>query len=274
MRLAGHLGLRAPDAPLLRHIAGSGDPVGQIVLFDALGFAGASDNYLTLRDAAEQEQIGRALKKHDLAMGSFVHDPLRWDQPTWSVADGQGRAVLSAAMDISLAAAKRSGGATINCITGRDPDLSFGEQVARMGENLKWQGDRVLSQNVILCVEATHPSFAPGMLLERWWDVCELVRVVDHPAVMVNLDIGHVALHGDDVVAAIEGSAQMIGMVQAADVPGRVEPGAGSLDWVAIAAALDRANYRGLVELELEPAGEGEIGERAMLSRLANLGLN
>jgi hydroxypyruvate isomerase len=273
MRLAGHLGVRAPDAPLLRHMAGSGDAVSQIALLAELGFVGVSDNYLTLRSVEEQQRIGEALARHGLAMGSFVHDPLRWNEPTWSVDDAEGRAALSTAIDISLAAAKRCGSTTINCITGRNPDQLLANQYTQMAENLRWQGDRALSAGVTLCVEATHPSFAPGLLIEKWRDACALVCTVDHPAVLMNLDIGHVALHGDDVIAAIEGAAPWLGMVQAADVPGRVEPGAGHLDWTVIAAALGRAGYRGLVELELEPAGQGEIGERAMLTRLADLGL-
>ncbi|AYJ87096.1 sugar phosphate isomerase/epimerase [Sphingomonas paeninsulae] len=269
MRLAGHLGVRAPDAPLLRHMAGSGDAVSQIALLAELGFAGVSDNYLTLRSPEEQERIGDALAQHGLTMGSFVHDPLRWNEPTWSTCG----TALSNAVDISLAAAKRCGSTTINCITGRNPDQLLANQYTQMAENLRWQGDRALSAGVTLCVEATHPTFAPGLLIEKWQDACALVCTVDHPAVLMNLDIGHVALHGDDVIAAIDGAAPWLGMVQAADVPGRVEPGAGNLDWTAIAAALDRAQYRGLVELELEPADDGEVGERAMLTRLTDLGL-
>lgn len=124
----------------------------------------------------------------------------------------------------------------------------------------------------MLCVEATHPDFAPGLLLERWWDALAVVRAADHPAVMLNLDLGHVALHGDDVIEAIEACGPWLGMVQAADGPGRVEPGAGRIDWAAVEMALDRVGYTGLVELELEPAEAGESGERAMLSRLAGLG--
>lgn len=273
MRLAGHLGVRAPDAPLFRHMASSTDPVEQIALMADLGFTGVSDNYLTLRSPEDQQRIGDALVQHGMAMGSFVHDPLNWNQPTWTVNNATGRALLQGAMEISLSAAKRCGGTTVNCITGLRPELSFEEQRSRMADNLGLLGDRALAAGVTLCVEATHPSFAPGLLLERWWETCELVRRVDHLAVRVNLDIGHVALHGDDVIAAIEGSANLLGMVQIADVPGRVEPGAGMLDWKAIADALELAGYRGLVELELEPADEGETGERAMVSRLADMGL-
>lgn len=259
--------------PLFRNIAGSDDPVTQVALLAELGFAGASDNYLTLRSPADQQRIGDAILRNGLEMGSFVHDPLRWNQPTWSVADRDGRALLSAATVTAIAAAMRSGSMTINCVTGRSLDLSFAEQCRRMFDNLSWQGDLALAAGVTLCVEATHLSFAPGLLIERWFDACALMEAVDHPAVRINLDVGHVALHDNDVIAAIDGTQAWLGMVQVADIPGRVEPGAGHLDWAAIAAALVRVQYRGLVELELEPAGKNVLGERAMLTRLADLGL-
>jgi hydroxypyruvate isomerase len=142
-----------------------------------------------------------------------------------------------------------------------------------MADNLRHAADRAAVAGVMLCVEATHPAFAPGLLIERWPDALALVRAVDHPAVMLNLDLGHVALHGDDVVATIDACGRWIGMVQVADVPGRVEPGAGRLDWRAVREALDRVGYDGLVELELEPAEAGEAGERAMLARLVEVGM-
>lgn len=266
-RLAGHLGVRAPDAPLLPALAGSADPLAQIDLFAALGFAGVADNYLTLRPAAAQERIGAAAARHGLAMGGFVHDPLRWNGPGWI--DGAALDVL----DISLAAAARSGGRTITCVTGRLAGLDDAAQRRAMAANLARAADRAGRDGVVLCVEATHPAFAPGLLIERVADALAVVRMADHPCVRIDLDIGHVALHGDDPVAAIAAAGDLIGMVQVADVPGRVEPGAGTLDWRAILDALDGVGFAGLLELELEPAAAGEAGERAMLTRLAGLGL-
>ena len=267
LRLAGHLGVRAPDAPLFKHLAAA-DATAQIAFLAAQGFAGANDNYLLLRTPEAQADLGRALKHHGLTMGSFVHDPLNWNRPVWSGP----LEPLRAALDIGLAAAARTGGRTINIVTGRDPLLTPDHQRGIMAANLRTLGDRADAAGVRLCVEATHPTFAPGLLVERWVDALDLVRSADHPAVRLTVDIGHIALHGDDPVAAITTSAPWIGIVQAADLPGRVEPGAGELNWPAIAAALAAAEYSGLIELELEPAVEGAAGERAMLARLATLG--
>jgi len=269
--LAGHLGVRAPDLPLLRHLADPLDVEAQVAALAANGFAGVSDNYLLLRDEAVQCRIGEAVRRHGLRMGSFVHDPLRWNEPAWI--DGSALATI----DASAVAAERTGSRCITCITGRVADENAAPQRRSMAETLRRAADRLGSVGVTLCVEPTHPFFAPGLLIEQVEEALEVVALAGHPHVRIGFDIGHVALHGRDPVEAIGLAAGMIGNVQIADVPaegpGRVEPGAGTLDWVAIVGALDTADYAGLIELELEPAETGEAGERAMLSRLAGLGL-
>src|SRR5258706_9988742 len=89
-RFAGHLGVRSPNMPLFRHLAGSPDPVAQIELLAELGFAGVSDNFLCLRPPDEQHRIGRMLVSCGLEMGSFVHDPAGWNQPGWTRTDAAG----------------------------------------------------------------------------------------------------------------------------------------------------------------------------------------
>ncbi|MFZ5706820.1 MAG: TIM barrel protein [Pseudomonadota bacterium] len=262
---AGHLGVRGPDAPLLQHMAASHDPVDQIGLMAELGFAGVFDNYLLLRDEEDHLRIGAEVRRRAMRMGSFVHDPLRWDQPAWI--DGSALASL----ERTIAAAARTGAGSVTCITAgiRDP----AKDRRGMAENLRRAADAIPADGPLLCVEATHPAFAPGLLIEQVEDALDVVRLADHPKVRLALDLGHVALHGRDPVEVIGLAADRIGTVQIADLPGRIEPGAGKLDWPAIFAALDSAGYAGLLELELEPQEAGEAGERAMVARLAGLGL-
>lgn len=273
LRLAGHLGVRAPDAPLLRYLAGSADPVQQIALMARFGFAGISDNFLLLRRASERKRIVEALRHYGLAMGSFVHDPAAWNAPTWSARNPRGRDALKRALARSIAAAGSCGGTRINVVTGRDPARPPGDQLAAMVENLATAAEAIAGLGIRLCVEATHPSFAPGLLVERWQDALAVVKQVGHEAVGLTLDIGHIALHGEDPVAAIDASRDWIGIVQVADVPGRVEPGAGTLSWAAIIKALKTGGHDGLVELELEASQAGEAGERSMLAHLERLAM-
>lgn len=271
-RLAGHLGVRGPDAPLFRHLAASTEAADQIAFLARHGFSGVSDNYLLLREPDIQARIGQLAEANGLEMASFVHDPLNWNKPTWSTPGTTARAALDEALTVSLAAARRSGSRTLSVVTGRT-DAALPEQLATMAEHLRFAADRAAATGVVLCIETTHPAFAPGLLVERLEDALAVVDAADHPHVRLNFDIGHLALLGEDVATAIARCAGKIGMVQAADIPappaiGRMEPGAGVLDWPAIFAGLEAADYTGLIELELEPASAGPAGETALLDRV------
>lgn len=264
-RFAAHLGVRAPDQPLLAYSAASTDPLDQIAAISDAGLAGAFDNFLMLRTPDVQSRIGAALADRGMTFGSFVYDPLRWNCPDWSTGHALGT------IDLALDAARRDGSRTINCVTGADPGRDRAPQLAGMRDTLCRAADRTGTHGIALCVETTHPDFAPGALIDCYDDAVALVRAADHPWVRLNLDIGHLALAGLDPVAAIGDAAGLVGMVQVADVPARVEPGAGTLDWDAIGVALNAAGHFGITELECEPALPGQAGERAMLARLAHL---
>ena len=175
---------------------------------------------------------------------------------------------LKTSLKDSLAAAQRSGSRSIVCVTGRADRLNRREAIEAMAANLSWGGDLAAQAGVALCVEATHPQFAPGSLIERIDEALALIERIDHPHVLLDFDVGHVALHGDDVIRALEVCRGRIGVIQIADVPGRIEPGGGTLDWPTIFQAIADTGYSGLIELELEPSGRGAAGEQLLLDRL------
>ncbi len=71
--------------------------------------------------------------------------------------------------------------------------------------------------------------------------------------VMVLCDLFHLATNADDLDAAIAAHCADVGHVQIADVPGRGEPGSGSLDLDRHLSALDERGYAGWVGLEYKP---------------------
>jgi hydroxypyruvate isomerase len=68
-------------------------------------------------------------------------------------------------------------------------------------------------------------------------------------------DLYHLAVNGDDLDKVIERYSDRIGHVQIADVPGRNEPGTGSLDLDHLLGELAAAGYDGWVGLEYKPSG-------------------
>ncbi|GAA3959298.1 hypothetical protein [Actinoplanes auranticolor] len=79
----------------------------------------------------------------------------------------------------------------------------------------------------------------------------EVAERLDCPR--LNVQIGEGSL-----VRLVERALPWVGEIQVADVPGRCEPGTGEIHYPAVAAALHRLGYQGVVGLEGWAAGEEE----------------
>lgn len=92
----------------------------------------------------------------------------------------------------------------------------------------------------------------PGYFLDSLPQACGLLREVDHPSVRLLLDVYHMAVMHHDLLDRLADALPLVGHVHVADVPGRGEPGSGSLPWRQIVPAL-RRGYQGPVGLEWWP---------------------
>jgi hydroxypyruvate isomerase len=60
-------------------------------------------------------------------------------------------------------------------------------------------------------------------------------------------------------VDLVERAGPAIGEIQVADVPGRCEPGTGEIHYPAVARALVKAGYTGVVGLEAWASGDPDL---------------
>jgi hydroxypyruvate isomerase len=86
-------------------------------------------------------------------------------------------------------------------------------------------------------------------------DAFAVIDKVGRDNIALLFDLYHLGVNGDDLDAVIAGRASRIGHVQIADVPGRHQPGTGSLDIEGYLAKLAAAGYDGHVGLEYTPIG-------------------
>lgn len=264
-RFAAHLGIARPVEPLL----GVGpDPVAQIARAGELGFAGVTDNCLKSRSPEVRRRMGEAMRAHGLAMGSFTHNaqfsepPFYWGAP---IAD------LEGALAGTLAVAADVGGGWVNAIL-LDAGEPHAEQLACAVDNLAAAAEICAAHGAALAVEAASRARVPGVLIEKVEDVAGLVRRVGSRNLGLILDSCHCHCAGDDMAAEIVRHADILAGVQLADMPGRVEPGAGMIDFTPIMAALRTIGWTGLVEAEFMPSMPGAAGEKAVLAALRALG--
>ena len=96
----------------------------------------------------------------------------------------------------------------------------------------------------------------PGTPFARAADTLTLVAAVDNPHLRMNLDLYHAQIGEGNLIQLVERALPRIGEVQVADVPGRCEPGTGEINYPAVAAALNRLGYTGVVGLEAWASGD------------------
>ena len=89
-------------------------------------------------------------------------------------------------------------------------------------------------------------------------DAFAVMDKVGRENLLLLFDLYHLGTNGDDLDAVIEQHTARIGHVQIADVPGRHEPGTGSLDIPGYLAKLTDAGYTGYAGLEYNPSGRTE----------------
>jgi hydroxypyruvate isomerase len=96
----------------------------------------------------------------------------------------------------------------------------------------------------------------PGTPFAKAADTLALVEAVGSPHLRLNLDLYHAQIGEGNLIQLVERALPLVGEIQVADVPGRREPGTGEINYPAVAAALDRLGYTGVVGLEAWASGD------------------
>jgi hydroxypyruvate isomerase len=96
----------------------------------------------------------------------------------------------------------------------------------------------------------------PGTPFAKAADTLALVEAVGSPHLRMNLDLYHAQIGEGNLIQLVERALPLVGEIQVADVPGRCEPGTGEINYPAVAAALDRLGYTGVVGLEAWASGD------------------
>jgi hydroxypyruvate isomerase len=115
------------------------------------------------------------------------------------------------------------------------------ERIAALGE----RAGRVFTLEN-LNTEVDHP----GTPFARAADTYSLVAAVDNPHLRMNLDLYHAQIGEGNLIDLVRRCLPYVGEIQVADVPGRMEPGTGEINYPAIATALGDLGYTGVVALE------------------------
>ena len=114
--------------------------------------------------------------------------------------------------------------------------------------------------DVMFCLENLNTEVDhPGVPFARAADTLALVEAVGSPHLRMMLDLYHAQIGEGNLIALLERAGVLIGEIQVADVPGRREPGTGEINYPAVAQALVRLGYAGVVGFEGHPSGDDDV---------------
>ncbi|MEE4462129.1 TIM barrel protein [Azotobacter chroococcum] len=244
MQIAANLSLLFSEKPLIE----------RIVAAAAAGFDGVEIQFpyeipaIRLKD--ELERAGLPLALINLPAADFLQGG------PGLAAVPQRQAEFDAALQLALSYAAMVRPDCVNVLPGRLAEGVTREQaLATLEANLARAAEAFAVLGISVVCEAINPLDMPGFLINDAEQLDALLRRVDHPNCLAQLDFYHMARQGLEIPACIARLAGRIGHVQFADCPGRGEPGSGGVDFTTALAALQASGYRGWLGAEYRPAG-------------------
>ena len=147
----------------------------------------------------------------------------------------------------------------INCIAGT---LKFGDDAQAcedtLLDNLRLAARQLGEAGVELVVEPLNSRDVPRFFMPTAAAGADVIRKAAEPNLFLQCDLYHTAMMGDDPSSILASLRGIIRHIQFADVPGRGEPGTGTLPLPRLFAEIDALGYDGWVAAEYKPSRRTE----------------
>jgi hydroxypyruvate isomerase len=200
--------------------------------------------------AANDVTIAGTLSTGVGSNNGFLDEPAITDPTTYddAVAD----------IEESLEAAETLGAETLIVTVGPDqPEYSAREQRQAIVDVLDAVAPTAESTGVTIILEPLNTVVNhPGYYLDESDEAFEIVERVGSPAVTVLYDVYHQQITEGNLIETMEANVENIGHIHFADVPGRMEPGLGEINYENVFGAIDDMGYDGYVGAEFGPRGD------------------
>lgn len=190
-----------------------------------------------------------ALAETGVALTGFCVDPRR------AIVDPAQHAEFLDAVRDTLAQAQRLGSPPLIVASGFTREgVSQAEHFEAAATALRAAASLAEQAGVTLLLEPLNDRVEhPGMWLVSTTLGLDLVEAVGSDRLRLLYDVYHSRVMGEDMNAVLAGRIHLVAHVQLADVPGRNEPGTGTIDWPRTIADLRALGYDGAFGLEYRP---------------------
>ena len=215
----------------------------------AAGFSNVEFHFWRNKPLAD---VRRALDETGITLNGILVEP-------WSclISADQRRGEFLQALTNTLAAAKQLGSKAVVMPSGMtDAGVDRRVQHDAMVASLKLGAQLAADAGVLMLLEPVNTKVDhPGIFLDTTTEGLDVVEAVGHPSVRLLYDIYHSHAMGEDPATVHGQRMHLVGHVQAADFPGRHQPGTGSIPWSRMLELLWNRGYRGPIGLEYRPEG-------------------
>lgn len=144
----------------------------------------------------------------------------------------------------------------VNILAGRSSQPGRANDLSTLHKNLLAAADVLSPLGVIVTFEAINIIDMPGFLISTFDDMTQVMDTLRDDRIRMQFDIYHMVMMEEPVLELLAKHGNQIGHIQFADVPGRHEPGTGTLDFTELFAVIEASNYQGWVAAEYRPQGE------------------
>ncbi len=142
----------------------------------------------------------------------------------------------------------------VHVLAGLAPsETDRGECLRTYEDNLDFAADLLRPKGIVVLIEPLNPIDVPGYLLSSF-DVARSILSRRASGIGMQFDAYHATRMGLDLIDELDRSLPYVRHVQFADVPGRHEPGTGSVPFADLLSALRAGRYAGWLGAEYFPA--------------------
>lgn len=125
-------------------------------------------------------------------------------------------------------------------------------------QNLHYALNQFTPLGIKTVFEAINSYDMPGFIINNGQQMLDVINQLNHPGLYMQYDIYHMHRMGEDCVHFIPSHAEKIGHIQFADVPGRGQPGSGTINFEQLFSVIENSTYCGYLGAEYNPTDNSD----------------
>lgn len=125
---------------------------------------------------------------------------------------------------------------------------------------LTYAANKAAEHGITILIEPINPKDAPGFFMNSIDLAASVIEEVGADNLKVMFDCYHIAIIHGDIIEQYKKHVSIIGHIQIAAVPDRMEPDHGDVDYGPVLRDLDALGYKGFFGAEYAPRGTVEEG--------------